>query len=143
MMQRVLAGACSVFLLTASTMTADQTSRSTVPQVLTIESLTGKDTFLAYCAPCHGRDGAGDGPVAPALRTLPADLRVLSTRQGAFPREAIVAFVTGTGRPIVAHGTSEMPVWGLIFHGLDPSDSRVNVRLQNVVEYIESLQLQR
>jgi mono/diheme cytochrome c family protein len=141
-MDRALFGACFVFLVTVSEGLADQTSRSPVPEVLTIESLTGKDTFLAYCAPCHGREGAGDGPVAPALRIPPGDLRVLSAKKG-FAREAVVAFVTGTGRPIAAHGTSEMPIWGFIFRGLDPSDARVNVRLQNVVDYIESLQLQR
>jgi mono/diheme cytochrome c family protein len=107
---------------------------------LTIESLAGKDTFDAYCAPCHGRSGAGDGPVAPVLRAIPADLRTLAITRGSFPREDIVAFVTGDGRPIAAHGTSDMPIWGATFRGLDSSDARVRVRLQNVVDYLESLQ---
>jgi hypothetical protein len=34
-----------------------------------------------------------------------------------------------------------MPVWGPIFRGLDPSDTRVNVRIANLVGYIESIQL--
>lgn len=127
-----------VLILGASVM--GQTRPARTPDVLTIASLTGKDTFTAYCAPCHGRTGAGDGPVGPSLRTAPADLRVLKATRGFFPREEIVAFVTGTGRPIVAHGTGDMPVWGVIFGSLDPSDTRVKVRLQNVVEYVESLQ---
>jgi len=107
---------------------------------LTIDSLAGKDTFNAYCAPCHGRTGSGDGPIAPVLRTPPADLRMLMKTRGFFPRDEVVTFVTGLGRPIAAHGTSDMPVWGAIFSSLDPSDPRVKVRLRNVVDYLESLQ---
>ncbi len=107
---------------------------------LAIDSLVGKDTFDAYCAPCHGRSGTGNGPVAPVLRAVPSDLTSLAARQGSFPRQDIVAFVTGDGRPLAAHGTSDMPIWGAIFRSLDPSDARVNVRLQNVVDYVESLQ---
>lgn len=117
-----------------------QKKAAPVPSVLTIDSLAGQDTFAAYCAPCHGRSGAGDGPVAPVLRTRPADLRKLSSSRGSFPREAILAFITGNGRPIEAHGTSDMPIWGAIFRSLDPSDARVKIRLKNVVDYLESLQ---
>ena len=134
-----LAGIFVLLLVCGATAVA-QTQPARTPGVLTIASLTGRDTFEAYCAPCHGRGGAGDGPVGPVLRTPPADLRRLSATRGNFPREDIVAFVTGTGRPIAAHGTSDMPIWGLIFRSLDPSDARVKVRLQNVVEYVESLQ---
>jgi mono/diheme cytochrome c family protein len=41
-----------------------QSSSPRTPPVLTIGSVTGKDTFDAYCAPCHGPRGAGDGPRA-------------------------------------------------------------------------------
>ena len=36
---------------------------------LVILSVAGKDLFEFYCASCHGRDGKGNGPVAPALKT--------------------------------------------------------------------------
>jgi mono/diheme cytochrome c family protein len=52
----------------------------------------------------------------------------------------VVSFVTGTGRDLAAHGSDEMPVWGPIFRGLDPSDTRVKQRIENVVAFIESLQ---
>jgi hypothetical protein len=52
----------------------------------------------------------------------------------------VLGYVTGGGRPIAAHGTSDMPIWGTIFRGLDPSDARVKVRLENVVDYLQSLQ---
>ena len=116
-----------------------QTARSTTP--LALESLTGRDSFDRYCAACHGADGRGAGPVASSLKTRPADLTTLSERNGgSFPRERIASFVEGTGRPLPAHGTNDMPVWGSTFRGLESSDARVKVRLTNFVAYVESLQ---
>lgn len=136
---RKLTGAALVVLLT-STGAFGQTSGSR-PGTLTIESLSGRDTFEFYCAPCHGVDGRGRGPVAPALTVVPPDLTLLASRHGGrFPSETVRDFVTGTGRPIAAHGSPAMPVWGPTFGSLDPSDARVKVRIANVVAYVESLQ---
>lgn len=137
---RLVACGLTWCILSLSVAVLGQTRTPKVQPSLTIDSLAGKDTFDAYCAPCHGRSGAGDGPVAPVLRAVPSDLRSLSSRRGSFPHEEIVAFVTGDGRPIAAHGTSDMPTWGAIFRSLDPSDVRIRVRLRNVVDYVESLQ---
>jgi hypothetical protein len=107
---------------------------------IAIDSLVGRDSFELYCAPCHGSAGRGDGPVAAALRTRPADLTLLSRRNGgAFPREAVRAFVTGTGRTLAAHGTTEMPVWGPMFRAFE-SDARARERIANLVSHIESIQ---
>ena len=106
-----------------------------------LESMGGHDSFQFYCAPCHGADGRGNGPTASALTTRPSDLTSLARRNdGAFPRARVRAFVDGSGRPLAAHGSSEMPVWGPIFRGLDPSDARVTRRVDNIVQYVESLQ---
>lgn len=119
---------------------ADQNARQAVPP-LALESLVGRESFQFYCAPCHGSDGRGNGPTAAALTTRPADLTSLAQRNdGAFPRDRVMAFVTGGGRPVAAHGSSEMPVWGPIFRALDPSDARVARRVDNIVEYVGSLQ---
>ena len=111
---------------------------------LVISSMAGRDLFESYCASCHGRDGKGSGPVAPALKTSPPDLTTLTRRTGAggtFPRARVESFVTGTGdRLTPAHGSTEMPVWGPIFRGLDPRDATNKVRISNIVSYIESLQ---
>jgi mono/diheme cytochrome c family protein len=116
-----------------------QSARTATP-ALALESLTGRDSFDRYCAACHGADGRGAGPVASALKTRPADLTTLAERNGgSFPRQRIASFVDGTGRPLPAHGTSDMPVWGRTFRGLE-SDARVKVRLANLVAYVESLQ---
>ena len=117
-----------------------QTARTATP-ALALESLTGRDSFDRYCAACHGSDGRGAGPVASALKTRPTDLTTLAERNGgSFPRERIAAFVEGTARPLPTHGTSDMPVWGSTFRGLESSDARVRVRLTNLVAYVESLQ---
>jgi mono/diheme cytochrome c family protein len=110
-----------------------------VPSIL-IESLAGRDSFGLYCASCHGPEGRGDGPVAQALRTRPADLSVLAQRNnGALPRDRVRSFVTGTGRTPAAHGTTEMPVWGPIFRAFE-SDARVRERIENLLTHLESLQ---
>lgn len=109
------------------------------PSIL-IDSLAGRDSFELYCAPCHGSGGRGDGPVASALRARPADLTALARRNnGAFPRDRVRDFVTGTGRPLAAHGTTEMPVWGPMFRAFE-SDARARERIANLVTYIESIQ---
>lgn len=108
---------------------------------LILESLTGRDSFEFYCASCHGVTGHGDGPIATALKQRPTDLTTLSRRNdGAFPRERLLGVITGTGRPVPAHGPSDMPVWGPIFRALDPVEPRVKLRIENVVSHIETLQ---
>ncbi len=119
---------------------AQQTIRENPP--LVIESLYGPDLFKFYCAPCHGRDGKGRGPVAVALKSSVPDLTDIARRNGGtFPKPRVEAFVTNGGaKPSPAHGTAEMPVWGPTFRSLDPSDSRVKFRIANLVAYIESIQ---
>ena len=53
----------------------------------------------------------------------------------------VLAFIVGTGRPLPAHGPGDMPVWGPIFRALETSDPRVKVRIENIVAYIESIQV--
>ena len=120
---------------------AGQHSTADKPSSLLTPSLFGRDNFNSYCSPCHGRDGTGSGPVAPALKTKPADLTRLAQRAGGtFPSTRVTAFVTNGGTNIVAHGSSDMPVWGPTFMALQPSDKLVKIRIENVVRYVESLQ---
>lgn len=109
---------------------------------LIIPSMAGQDLFGFYCATCHGADAKGGGPVAPALKTPPPDLTQLAKRNsGTFPRARVTQFVGGGGTtPGGAHGSPEMPVWGPIFLSLDPSDRMTVVRIENVVQYLESIQ---
>ena len=121
---------------------AAQSARAGEPPRLIIESMTGEDSFRFYCATCHGLGGRGDGPVAGSLKTPPPDLTLVTKRHGgAFPRAEIVSFVTGVSDKLPTHGPSDMPVWGPIFRALDPSDARVRIRIENIVNFIESLQI--
>lgn len=124
-------------LVCASLVFAQAKARQTPS--LAIESLAGRDSFQRYCASCHGTAGHGDGPVASELRNRPADLSVLAQRNdGAFPRDRVRRLIAGDAA-VSAHGTSEMPVWGLMFK-LFESDARVRERIENLVTYVESLQ---
>ena len=97
------------------------------------DSLAGRDSFQLYCAPCHGTDTRGNGPVAPALKTAPPDLTQLARRNGgAFPADRVRAFVTGIGRTLPTHGPAEMPVWGPTFRAFE-TDVRVQERIKNLV----------
>jgi mono/diheme cytochrome c family protein len=108
---------------------------------LILDSITGRDSFEFYCASCHGITGKGDGPVANVLKTPPADLTSLARRNGGeIPKDRVLVVLTGTGRPVPSHGSTDMPVWGPIFRALDPSAPRVRLRIDNIVEYIATLQ---
>src|SRR6516165_6975954 len=57
----------------------------------------GQALYLRYCAACHGRQGRGDGPVAPALGEKPTDLTQLAATHGEeFPLQAVVDAIDGT-----------------------------------------------
>ena len=106
-----------------------------------LSSPYGVDNFHAYCSPCHGRDGTGNGPVARTLKKAPPDLTTIMARHnGVFPRGEIRAIIANGSPDLPAHGSSEMPVWGPTFHALDSSDRAADVRLANIVEYLKSIQ---
>jgi mono/diheme cytochrome c family protein len=129
-----------VWLVIVATLWASQGTRRDLPP-LSIESLGGTESYGFYCASCHGRGGTGDGPVAAALRVRPADLTTLAERNGGeFPRERVMAYITGRGRQIDAHGGSDMPIWGPAFKALDASDARAQARMAGIVGHLESLQ---
>ena len=106
-----------------------------------IYSVKGPELFRAHCAACHGAGGKGDGPVASALKTKPADLTVLSKKNGGkFPAEHVRKFILGDEPTLTSHGSREMPVWGPIFHQIEEDQDLGNVRVQNLTKYLESIQ---
>jgi mono/diheme cytochrome c family protein len=130
----VVAGLCALFVAGLAAQPPQQ------PPAVLIESLAGRDSFELYCASCHGATGRGEGPVAGALRNRPADLTTLARRHdGAFPSDAVRGAIMGGGPRVVAHGTTEMPVWGPLFRAFE-SDARARLRIENLVSYIESIQ---
>jgi mono/diheme cytochrome c family protein len=141
-MRHVFWGTVAAITIAAGVYAQGQTTGRPNPPLVN-PSVAGQDLFAVYCASCHGRDGAGHGPVAAALKTPPPDLRLIARRyHGEFPRQRVEDFVTNDGgAPTPAHGTTEMPVWGPVFKGLDPSDTMTKIRIENVVKYLESIQV--
>lgn len=129
-------------LVAAANMQADDKSRQSpnTPRQPLIRSLKGPDLFHAYCASCHGADAKGNGPVTPALNTRVPDLTTIAQRNGgSFPVERIRKIIAGD-ETIIAHGSREMPVWGPIFHRVEEDRDYGDVRLHNLLEYLQSLQ---
>jgi hypothetical protein len=88
--------------------------------------------------------GEGNGPAAAALRQRPANLTNFSVNNGGtFPAMKLRRVIDG--RDVVAHGSSEMPVWGGAFRlskeGL--TEELVRERIEAIVLYLESIQMVR
>ena len=102
--------------------------------------LDGDRIFRSYCASCHGADGKGNGPVAPALKAKVPPLTTLAQRNGGtFPAARVRAIISGD-EVSSAHGSREMPIWGPIFHQIEYDQDLGYVRLQNVTEYLATIQ---
>jgi mono/diheme cytochrome c family protein len=102
---------------------------------------SGKQTYMQYCASCHGVDARGAGPAAFILKTPPPDLTTLAKRHdGKFPYE-YVSDVLRFGTRILSHGSSDMPIWGPIFGSLDNySEPAVRKRIKDLSDYLAFLQ---
>lgn len=102
---------------------------------------SGKAMFTEYCAVCHGAGAKGDGPALEALKKRPADLTQLARKNnGIFPEIHVMNFISGE-EAIAAHGSRDMPMWGPLFHTLEPNNDAVTkVRVRVLTEYIKTLQ---
>jgi mono/diheme cytochrome c family protein len=103
---------------------------------------SGKEMYTQYCAPCHGVDGAGKGPAAPAMKSQPTDLTQLARKHdGQYPANTVAGVLKFGSGANAAHGSADMPIWGPLFQSLDKyHDSVVQQRISNIVTYIETLQ---
>ncbi len=100
----------------------------------------GRQMYLEYCGSCHGLTGEGDGPVAPALTTPPANLRRLSERFGSpLPEDQVARFIDGRAE-VKPHGPRDMPVWGARFYAETHNESAVRARIAKLVAYLQSIQ---
>jgi mono/diheme cytochrome c family protein len=107
----------------------------------------GETEYRASCAPCHGLQGKGDGPLASVLTKRPANLTVLAERNGGeFPYFKVFAVIDG--RYVVpGHGDREMPIWGRQFleqdtkmYGPKGGEMLAQERIHKLTEYVSSLQ---
>jgi mono/diheme cytochrome c family protein len=117
----------------------------------------GKAQFLSSCAPCHGSEGKGTGPVSTGLKVPPPDLTLLAKKNnGVFPFNSVYEIIDGR-KTVVAHGTRDMPIWGDRYapepsKGLIPRPSEnilslfydpeavVRMRILAVIDYLNRIQ---
>jgi mono/diheme cytochrome c family protein len=136
------------FLITSKAVLAQESAEMSPTGQIT----SGALDFRQYCAQCHGKDGTGDGPVAPALKKKPANLTLLSRNNGgAFPEDEVRDFIDG-GKAAEGHGTRDMPIWGYAFMyrrsshtgagGAPLTEAQVTHKIGRLVDYVKSIQLQ-
>jgi mono/diheme cytochrome c family protein len=139
--QRLIrAGICAFLLAFADTTThAGQQSADERPRELALAA--GHKTYQQFCAPCHGKDGKGGGPIAATLRVPPADLTAMTPRnRGVFPLAALESLLTSESPNFMAHRSGQMPIWGTFFRSIDGGEVIAHARTANLLAYIESLQ---
>jgi mono/diheme cytochrome c family protein len=109
-------------------------------------SQDGMELYADLCAVCHGNDAKGNGPAAPALSSKNLDLtRLALDNEGVFPVEEVKNTIRGEA-DISAHGSREMPMWGVAFRDvrLDFKRARlhgfVETRIDALADYLEFLQ---
>lgn len=112
---------------------------------------SGETDFHDFCAPCHGEDARGGGPVAVELKTAPPSLREIAKRRnGSFDPVEVTKQIDGRDMPR-AHGTPEMPIWGSLFRfvaeltGALGSDTKraekeAQEHIAALVKYLETIQ---
>jgi mono/diheme cytochrome c family protein len=136
-----LAAAAAILAATTCAVSAQEAVPS---QLDSAEATMGQVIFVRYCGACHGREGRGDGPVAPGLVRKPTDLGVLAARNnGKFPYDKVVRSIDGRETPRV-HGTPDMPVWGEVFAKTTGTEApNVDTALRRITHYVWSLQQKR
>ena len=140
MLDKLVAFALFTILATAPSVTAQQKAeiKRVPPENTSITS--GAEMFGTYCAVCHGVDGKGNGPAAPALAKQPPDLAQLSKKNGGKFPTFIVSNVILGDEFIAAHGSRDMPMWGDVFRSKNRDESAIKLRIHNLTVYVESLQ---
>ncbi len=107
----------------------------------TNEQHLGARDYINNCAVCHGVDGKGNGPMAKQLARPPKDLTLLSKKNGgSFPETAVYNIIDGR-RVSDFHG-QEMPIWGERFRTIEGDEAAVDKRISNIIEYLESIQVE-
>lgn len=143
MVRNLFFAALAVALLAGIGYANQSTSRKVVIPISRTPASSGKQMYVSYCAPCHGLDGRGQGPVAAALKKQPADLALMSKNNGGkFPSTHIMSVLEfGAANP--SHGTAQMPVWGPVFRSMDTTDLPQGMkvlRISNLSQYLQTLQ---
>ena len=116
---------------------------ASVVQAQPTSNESGEYLFRNYCAACHGEAATGNGPLAAAMRTRPANLTEIAKRnKGVFPKDMVYRIIDGR-EPVKGHGGPDMPTWGDVFkrsvEGGD--DALVRRRIESIVDHLQRIQV--
>lgn len=127
----------STALITALSLTLSTTAFGGADDTPAVD--WGRDLYMSFCVSCHGWTGKSDGPAGAALKTHPANLTLLSARNGGkFPRTKILRYLEGE-LPVTAHGSREMPIWGKVFRR-ESTGAETRMQFFALAEFLESIQ---
>ena len=140
-MLRYLLSVAMTVAIAMSFVHAQSNTTVTIP-VKKTEATSGKKMFASYCAPCHGVDGKGHGPVGSSLKTPPFDLTMLSRKNdGQFPEKHVIE-VLRFGVDVPSHGSTTMPVWGPVLGSMSNTNpTEKQLRINNLVDYLKTIQV--
>jgi mono/diheme cytochrome c family protein len=138
-----LAGLAAAIIVGVGYANESTAKKTVVIPVTKAPANDGRQMYVNYCAPCHGVDGRGNGPVASALKKQPTNLAALSRNHGGkFPSTHIVSVLQfGAANP--SHGSAEMPVWGPMLGSVNTATDEASVRalrISNLSRYLQTLQ---
>jgi len=138
---RLLITAGALLAFAAAGIAQDKKTEIKKAPVTYTNPTSGSEMFGTYCAVCHGIDGKGTGPAATALKKPPADLTMLSKKNGGkFPNLRVTNFIKGDPSATEAHGSRDMPMWGNVFKSVSSGDAVVDLRVKALEDYIAGLQ---
>jgi mono/diheme cytochrome c family protein len=140
MFKRFAVIAAAAFFMAAGY--ANETQGKVTVPVEKVNPTDGKLMYTSYCAPCHGTDGRGNGPVAGSLKSQPTDLTTLARlNNGKYPDVHVVS-VLQFGSTTPAHGSAQMPVWGPLLGKIDTVHTQnTQLRISNLSRYLHSIQV--
>ena len=96
--------------------------------------------YTNYCAPCHGTDGKGHGPVAASLKESADGFDRIRGHHGKFP-DTHVAAILQFGAKCRPTDRQLMPVWGPILGNMNRANLQdKQLRISNLTRYLESIQ---
>ena len=120
--------------------TGDETSREPVEAA---DPERGRLSYRIHCQSCHGPEGRGDGPMAEDLKVPVPDLTLLAAHaDGKLPHARLRMVIDGR-LMVRGHGSSEMPIWGLVFG--DPGktwseEPEIRARICDLLAFLGTLQ---